>query len=84
MKSVNQTVLDVFSEVTQRAAVTPGDHLVHDLLVDSLLFITLVVQLEARTEIKFADEDLVLELFPTVSDISSYLNNQKQSMNENQ
>ncbi|GIQ67789.1 hypothetical protein DUZ99_02720 [Xylanibacillus composti] len=68
-----EAVLDRVRMVVGRTDIELDQRMQEDLLVDSMTFIRLVVDLETTMNVVFRDEDLDIENFPTVRDLGIYL-----------
>ena len=73
MNELELAVIKRVKFVVGKKDVRPESALVDDLLVDSLAFIRLVVDLETHFDMMFEDEDMVIEQFPTVNDLFRYI-----------
>jgi len=71
--ATNQAVLERLKIVTGKTDITLEHRLVEDLLIDSFSFIRIIVDLENHLDILFDDDDLVIESFPSIQDLSNYI-----------
>lgn len=72
MAVLEHELIERIKIVTNKTNVSMDSRLVDNLEVDSLSFIRLVVDLETNLKIRFDDSDLLLDLYPTVSDLHEY------------
>jgi Acyl carrier protein len=73
MVNCEEKVVEVLKRITQLEKVTMESSLTNDLLIDSLSFIRVIVELEKDFHFKFDNEDMIIEMFPKVMDLAQYI-----------
>ena len=69
--AVETGVIDIIQ--SQSSGIITPDILLVDLHVNSITFIKIVVELEAKFDIEFQDEKLLITEFPAVKDFIDYI-----------
>ncbi|MCD1259374.1 acyl carrier protein [Paenibacillus athensensis] len=75
--TITNQLIDIFRKISEKDEVKESDQLVNDLRIDSFLFIRLVVEIERKLQIRFDNDMLSFEMFPTVADMNAYLQQKK-------
>ncbi|AIQ62066.1 acyl carrier protein [compost metagenome] len=73
MVKCDEKVIEVLKRITQLEDITMESSLTNDLLIDSLSFIRVIVELENGFHFKFDNEDMIIEMFPKVMDLAQYI-----------
>ncbi|MBY9080127.1 acyl carrier protein [Paenibacillus sp. CGMCC 1.18879] len=73
MVKCDEKVIEVLKGITQLEDITMESSLTNDLLIDSLSFIRVIVELENGFHFKFDNEDMIIEMFPKVMDLAQYI-----------
>ncbi|MNB72913.1 acyl carrier protein [compost metagenome] len=73
MVKCDEKVIEVLKRITQLEDITMESSLTNDLLIDSLSFIRVIVELENGFHFKFDNEDMIIEMFPKVMDLTQYI-----------
>ncbi len=77
VENVREKLIELLIELFQNQSFDVGiiEHvdLIDDVGIDSLTFISLVVEIEAKFEINIADEKLLISNFRTVDDIEKII-----------
>ncbi|UJF35528.1 acyl carrier protein [Paenibacillus hexagrammi] len=68
-------IIEAIKRAIGKENVSSDSVLIDDLGVDSMGFIRIVVEVEKSLETQFGDDDIVLNLYPTVQDLINYFEN---------